>query len=113
MNWKRQVWQGVRAVFQKYEIVTSLHSSTLSSDEATRYTEELGISGLVLLGGIVNPKFVKTLQQKNVPFVVVGAHLPAYETNCVMADVMHGIRLVVKHLVQKRPFSNWLYQWTR
>ena len=40
------------------------------------------------------------LQKKGVPFVVVGAYLPLYETNCVIGDVMHGIRLAVRHLVQ-------------
>lgn len=99
-EFERQVWQGARFFLQQHDIVTSLQSSTMDPDEAIRYAEEIGISGLVLLGGILNHKFIKTLQQKGVPFVVAGSHLPPYETNCVMADVMHGIRLVVRHLVQ-------------
>ena len=99
-EFERQVWQGVRSTFKQYDIITSLQSSTMSTDEAVRYAEEIGVSGLVLLGGIINQKFVKTLQKKRVPFVIVGAYLPPYETNCVMADVMQGIRLAVRHLVQ-------------
>jgi len=99
-EFERQVWQGVRSVFQKFEIITNLQSSTMEPEDAARYAEDLGVSGLVLLGGIVNYNFVRTLKRKGVPFVMVGANLPHYETNCVMADVMQGIRLIVRHLVQ-------------
>lgn len=99
-EFERQVWQGVRSIFQQYEIVTNLQTSVMDSDEASRYAEELGVTGLVLLGGIINRRFVRELQKKGVPFVVAGAYLPSYEINCVMADVMQGIRLIVRHLVQ-------------
>jgi DNA-binding LacI/PurR family transcriptional regulator len=99
-EFERQVWQGVRSVFQQYEIVTSLQSSLMDEAEAIRYAEELGISGLVLLGGIQDSRFIQILQKKKIPFITVGASLPHYETNCVMADVFYGIRQIVRHLVQ-------------
>jgi DNA-binding LacI/PurR family transcriptional regulator len=99
-EFERQVWQGVRTVFEQHEIVTNLRTSTLAATEAGHYAEELGSSGLVLLGGIIPPKFVHALKRNRVPFVVVGAYLPGDTTNCVMADVMHGVRLAVRHLVQ-------------
>ena len=99
-DFERQVWQGVRSYLEKYQIVTSLRTSTLAPEEATRYAEELGVSGLVLLGGIVDLGFVRELKRHEVPFVTVGAYTQGEATNAVMADVMNGIRLAVRHLVE-------------
>lgn len=62
--------------------------------------EDATISRLVLLGGILNADFVKQLKAKDLPFVVVGAYAPSLKVNC-MADVMDGMRQVVRHLAEQ------------
>jgi LacI family transcriptional regulator len=66
--------------------------------EVRTYTNDLGVTGLVLLGGVLNHDFVCELQKAKVPFVVVGAHVLPLQVNCVVADYVSGMEQIVTHL---------------
>lgn len=100
-EFERKVWVGVQSVFDEQGISTRLQRSRMRGEDAIQYAEDSTISGLVLLGGITNTDFLEQLKAKNLPFVVVGAYAPSLKVNCVMADVMDGMRQVVRHLAEQ------------
>lgn len=100
-EFERKVWLGVQAVFDEQEVSTRLQRSKMRIEDAIQYSDDLSISGLVLLGGIINLDFVEQLKIKNLPFVIVGAYVSSFRVNCVMADVMDGMRQVVRHLSEQ------------
>ncbi len=100
-EFERNVWVGVQAVFDEHGISTRLQRSKMRVEDALQYAEDATISGLVLLGGILNTDFLEQLKAKDLPFVVVGAYAPSLKVNCVMADVMDGMRQVVRHLAEQ------------
>lgn len=100
-EFERKVWIGVQTVFDEQGIPTRLQRSKMRAEDAIQYADDPSVSGLVLLGGIVNPEFIEQLKQTNLPFVVVGAYVPSVRVNCVMADVMDGMRQAVRHLAEQ------------
>lgn len=95
------VWNGVQSIFETSDIATRLQQSKLSIAEAEEYVSDVSVSGLILLGGVVDQDFAQYLKQAGMPFVVAGASLSKVESNAVMADVAHGIRLIAEHLIQQ------------
>ncbi len=98
-EFERTVWTGVHSVLQKRGIATRLQRSTISAEEAHQHARDIGVSGLILLGGVRNRAFVSKLQSLDIPVVIAGAHLYPLQVDCVMADVAHGIREAVDHLI--------------
>jgi DNA-binding LacI/PurR family transcriptional regulator len=98
-EFERTVWVGVQSVFEEENISTRLQRSKMRPEEAVQYADDVAIAGLVLLGGVVNHDFVEQLKKQELPFVIVGAYVPSLKVNCVMADVMDGIRQIIRHLV--------------
>lgn len=96
---ENNVWNGVQATFNNTDIATRLQQSHMTLAEAKEYANDASVSGLILLGGIVNKAFAQHLRQSNLPFVVAGANLRDIESNAVMADVAHGIILALEHLI--------------
>lgn len=97
----QEVWEGVHSVFEQYGIATRIQRSRMLVEEARDYTPTLGISGLVLLGGIINLDFVRELIKVGTPFVTVGSHLSSLRVNSVMADVLMGSKIAVDHFVER------------
>lgn len=100
-EFERKVWVGVQSVVDEQGIPTRLQRSKMRAEDAIQYANDPAISGLVLLGGIIHLDFAKELEAKKLPFVVVGAYVPSLRVNCVMADVMDGMRQVVRHLAEE------------
>ncbi|WP_162909710.1 LacI family DNA-binding transcriptional regulator [Aggregatilinea lenta] len=98
-EFEQTVWRGVHAVLEERGITTRLQSSHISSADADFFANDMGVSGLVLLGGMIHPRFVAHLQARAIPFVVAGAHLHPLRVNCVMADVPQGMRDATQHLI--------------
>lgn len=94
------IWHGVQTVFEDTLITTRLQQSRMTLNEAQEYVSDVSVSGLIILGGIVDKEFAQYLKQEGMPFVVAGANLREIESNAIMADVSHGIRLVVEHLIE-------------
>jgi DNA-binding LacI/PurR family transcriptional regulator len=63
------------------------------------YMDEPGLTGLILLGGILDQNFIRGLQELGLPFVIAGAHVKPLQANCVMADIIDGMQQAVNHLV--------------
>mgnify|MGYP002713094989 CR=1 FL=1 len=93
------VWHGVQTALDNTNIATRLQQSHLTLEEARQYVSDVSVSGLILLGGLVNHDFVDYLAHHNLPFVVAGARVHGVQSNAVMADVSGGMRQVVEHLV--------------
>ncbi len=100
-EFERRVWAGVHAYLEQRGIAVRLQHSTVSPEEARQHAKDIGVSGLVLLGGVRERSFVKELQAQAIPFVIAGAHLRPMEVNCVMADVRQGIQQAMQHLIDQ------------
>lgn len=98
-EFERRVWVGVHSALEEQGIATRLQRSNVSEAEAEQHALDLGVSGLILLGGVRERAFVEVLQKQGMPFVIAGAHLRPLEINCVMADVSHGMKQVMGHLI--------------
>jgi len=98
-EFERRVWAGVHSYLEQQRIAVRLQHSTVSPEEARLHASDIGVSGLVLLGGVRERGFVKELQTLQIPFVIAGAHLRPTEVNCVMADVGQGTRQAMHHLI--------------
>jgi LacI family transcriptional regulator len=100
-EFERNVWGGVHSVLETQGIATRLQQSRLTVQEVEQYINDPGISGLIVLGGIVNPDFVHYLLEREVPFVVAGSDLYPFQVNSVMADVTRGFSQAVTHLIEQ------------
>jgi DNA-binding LacI/PurR family transcriptional regulator len=68
--------------------------------EALSMAEDPGIDGVMLLGGSLNPAFIRGLKETGFPCVIVGAHFKDLEVDSVMADYMSGVDQIVTHLLE-------------
>lgn len=100
-EFERRVWVGVHSALEEKGIAARLQRSNVSIEEAKQHALDIGVSGLVLLGGVRDRAFVEALEAQALPFVIAGAHLRPQEVNCVMADVGQGMAEVVQHLVEQ------------
>jgi LacI family transcriptional regulator len=98
-EFERRVWVGVHSYLEQRGIAARLQHSNVSPEEARLHASDIGVSGLVLLGGVRERAFVKELQTLEIPFVIAGAHLRPIEVNCIMADVGQGITQAMQHLI--------------
>jgi LacI family transcriptional regulator len=98
-EFERHVWSGVHSVLETRGIATRLQQSRMTLRDAEQYAHDVTISGLILLGGILDPDFVEHLLEFDVPFVVAGSHLQPLKINAVMTDVAQGVRQSVEYLV--------------
>ncbi len=97
-EFERSVLIALQPVFEQHGIAARLQRTRMEPDEVRSYTNDLGIAGLILLGGVINHDFVLELQKASVPFVVVGAHVQPLLVNCVVADYVSGMEQAVTHL---------------
>jgi DNA-binding LacI/PurR family transcriptional regulator len=95
----RTVAIGVQSVLEQHGISTRLQRSPMHPENADEYANDLGVSGLILLGGVTNRQFISRLQELAVPFIIVGSHVHPLQVNSVMADLQAGTQQVVNHLV--------------
>lgn len=98
-DFERMVSDGVHTVFEGRGLTARLQQSGSSADEAVQFAGDPSVSGLILLGGIIQREFVEALLKMRVPFVVAGSHLHPFPINVVMADVAQGIRDAVAPLI--------------
>ncbi len=97
-EFERSVLVALQPVIEQHGIATRLQRTQMEPSEVRSYTNDLGVAGLVLLGGVLNHDFVCELQKAQVPFVVVGAHVLPLQVNCVVADYVSGMEQAVSHL---------------
>ncbi|GAB4526340.1 MAG: catabolite control protein A [Anaerolineae bacterium] len=95
------IWNGVQLALQDTDISTRLQQSRMTVNEAQQYINDVSISGLVILGGVVNQGFAEELKRSDMPFIIAGSRLHRIEANAVMADVSHGIHQIVEYLVSQ------------
>jgi DNA-binding LacI/PurR family transcriptional regulator len=98
-EFERNVWGGVHDVLEMRGIATRLQQSRLTMAEAEQYVNDPSISGLILLGGILDRRFIDYLIANQLPFVAAGSHLQPLTINAVMADIGRGVRLAIDHLI--------------
>lgn len=97
-EFERVVTVGLQSVFEQQKIATRLQRTRLDRNEVHEYVNEVGVAGLVLLGGVLNQHFLRELQEMAVPFVVVGSHAQPLQVDCVMGDYLNGMQQAVEHL---------------
>ena len=101
LEFERAVWGGVHSVLEQHDIATRLQQTRMQPDEARRYAADPGVSGVIVLGGVVNHTFAEQLIEAGVPFVVAGAHQHPLQLNVVMADVFNGAYAAMQHLLER------------
>jgi len=69
--------------------------------DGRNWSELAGEAGVIWLGGIVNREFVRELQHRHTPFVLLGGHALPLQTNSVMANYAWGVAEAVDHLVSR------------
>jgi LacI family transcriptional regulator len=57
--------------------------------------------GIIVMGGMVDLPFIQHLHENGVRFVMLGSHVLPLQTNCVMADYLHGMQQAVDHLIER------------
>jgi DNA-binding LacI/PurR family transcriptional regulator len=95
------VWSGIEPALAAKGVATKLQQSPMTPADADRLAHEAGVAGVIILGGLINHQFLARLQERGVPFVMVGSHAHPLHTNYVMADVVGGIRQAVDHLAAR------------
>ncbi|NOZ28538.1 MAG: LacI family transcriptional regulator [Chloroflexi bacterium] len=98
---ERMVSSGAQSIFECHGVATRIQRTNMRAEEARQYADDPAVTGLILMGGVVDRDFVRSLQALGVPFVIAGAHVLPLRVNCVMADVFHGMEQVVAHLIEK------------
>ncbi|MDX2078949.1 MAG: LacI family DNA-binding transcriptional regulator [bacterium] len=98
---ENNIWNGVQVALENTTIATRVQQSRMTLEEAQQYVSDMSISGLVILGGVVNHDFAGYLIENNMPFVVAGARLHGLSANAVMADVPYGMQQIGEHLIQR------------
>ena len=98
-EFERRVWDAAHTVLETRGIAARLQQSSGSAEEALQYANDVSISGLILLGGIIQRDFAEQLLKHEIPFVVAGARLEGLAINAVMVDVAQGIRDAASHLI--------------
>jgi len=69
--------------------------------DESEYDLVRGDSGVIVMGGMVDFPFIHHLIDSGKRFVILGSHVLPIQTNCVMADYMHGMQMAVEHLVER------------
>jgi DNA-binding LacI/PurR family transcriptional regulator len=98
-EFERRVWGGAHSVLETHEIATRLQQSRFLPEDVLPLADDISVSGVLLLGGVINHTFVDGLVRREVPFVSVGSHLNFPNINAVVAEVAQGIRAGVEHLI--------------
>jgi len=98
-EFERRVWDAAHTVLEARGIATRLQQSSASHGDAQKYADDVSISGLILLGGIIDHDFAEALIQREIPFVVAGSRIAGLAVNAVMGDVAMGIREATTHLI--------------
>jgi DNA-binding LacI/PurR family transcriptional regulator len=99
-SFEQTVWAGIETVFARKKVLTKLQISSMTPESAEHFAREAGVAGLIILGGVAPSAFLTRLSELNIRFVIVGSHAHPLRLNSVMADVMGGIRQVVRHLIE-------------
>lgn len=100
-DFEKMVWDSVHTVLDARGTATRFQQSGTSAEEARQYADDPSISGLILLGGIIQRDFAEELMKHEVPFVVAGSHLQPFPINAVMADVSMGIQAAATYLIER------------
>jgi LacI family transcriptional regulator len=98
-EFERRVWDAVHSVLDARGVAARLQQSSGTGEEARQYADDVAISGLILLGGIIQRDFAEELLKREIPFVVAGSRLAGVAINAVMVDVGQGIREAAGHLI--------------
>jgi DNA-binding LacI/PurR family transcriptional regulator len=98
-SFEQTVWAGIETVFARKKVLTKLQIFKMTPENAEHFAREAGVAGVIILGGVAPSEFLTRLSELNIRFVIVGAHAHPLRLNSVMADVMSGIRQVVRHLI--------------
>ena len=97
----RRLVFGIQSVLEPQNVPTRVQSVGMEPEKAQQFADDPDISGLILLGGIVNQDFVLNLQAAGLPFVVAGARVRSLHVNCVTADYAHGAQEATAHLIAR------------
>ncbi len=91
--------QGAQTVFERKQVSTYLHKSTITIEQISKLIVTNYINGLIFLGGIYNHDVLKWVQKENIPFVTAGSHAYPLNATSVMANYIQGMCFAVRHLV--------------
>ncbi len=97
-NFEYLAMLGVRTELEPRQLNLQIRRIWLDSEDLSPIRDDMGV---IVIGGMVDFPFVQRLSENRVRFVMLGSHVLPLQTNCVMADYMHGMRQAVDHLVER------------
>lgn len=96
----RLMSNGAQAMLSRYDVDTCTQRIPLTRATAQHLVDDPSVDGLILMGGVIDHDFVRTLQESEMPFVISGAHVRPLQVNCIMANVIQGMEQAVRHLAE-------------
>jgi LacI family transcriptional regulator len=97
-NFEYLAMLGVRTELEPRQLNLQIRRIWLDSEDLSPIRDD---SGVIVIGGMVDFPFVQSLSESKMPFVMLGSHVLPLQTNCVMADYIHGMGAAVNHLVER------------
>ncbi|GCE09406.1 LacI family DNA-binding transcriptional regulator [Dictyobacter aurantiacus] len=94
------VCNGIELVCQRSNTLMTIQRIRLEAPTPEDLALLAQAKGVIIVGGMVAASVIDTLEEANVPFVLVGAHLGIRMVNCVQGDYLSGFVEAMKVLVQ-------------
>lgn len=99
-----EVFLGFEAAFQNTDMDFALFNThTESFNDGAKLAKlyrQRRVDGLLVVAAHTDDQFITTLEQRHVPMVVVGEHIPFANVCSVSCQDAQGIELICKHLYQ-------------
>lgn len=97
-----EVFLGFEVAFQEKDLDFALFNTHCESfndgGKLAKLYRQRRVDGLLVVAAHTDDQFITTLEQRHVPMVVVGEHIPSANICSVSCQDAQGIQLVCKHL---------------
>lgn len=93
------VMMGVERQCQKFNSQVFFHTVDQSADDRLHFLYDQGrLHGLIVVGGDIRNGFIRSLQQRKIPVVIVDNCLYGTDVDAVVTDNSGGVRKLIDHL---------------
>jgi DNA-binding LacI/PurR family transcriptional regulator len=97
---ERAISTGSQSIFNQRKVKIRLQRSRMDLSEFQSHTWYQGVSGIMILGGMVHHDFLRMIKQTDLPLVVAGSHVRPLRIDSVMADYTYGMKEAVSHMAR-------------
>ncbi|MBW7885979.1 MAG: LacI family DNA-binding transcriptional regulator [Caldilineaceae bacterium] len=98
---ERLILAGAHTALAQHGLIPRTHYTRLDPSELDALLSDANAQGVIIIGGIVRPEFLKALQARGIPVVIAGAHARPLYVDHVMPDFNQAMEQAITHLVAK------------